>query len=176
MTYTTDVRTSSSSIQALALEVGGARLAWESGEGDAKLRGWEFANGTEAIETNGDPLWSESTEGFAALWEAQGELPAPRAATLRLYSGAMGDVSEADFDAWAAYVQEHLEIDGLDITVERARFGEAGEDALSGDCTEDEAESAHEACAHGLWDAFCSDDSAWPSRSAAVSLDIGGAS
>jgi len=78
MTYTTDVRTSSNAIRALALKVGGARLAWESGEGDAQLRGWEFANGTEAIETNGDPLWSESTDGFAALWEAQGELPSWR--------------------------------------------------------------------------------------------------
>jgi hypothetical protein len=91
-----------------------------------------------------------------------------RQVVLRLYSYHMGDVSEADFAAWARYVESHLEIEGLDILVDQAPFGAAGEDALSGDCTDDEREAVLEETRHGLWDAFCSDDDAWPSAGGAT--------
>ena len=55
-------------IAAWAAESGGAEKAWESGEGDARLIGWQAANGTRAIETNADPVWSESEESFADCW------------------------------------------------------------------------------------------------------------
>jgi len=47
-------------------------LAWETGTGDARLRGWENADGTREIETNGDPISSEDQRldvDFAACWE-----------------------------------------------------------------------------------------------------------
>ena len=44
-----------------------AELAWETGVGDARLRGWERADGARAIETNGDPLF-EGEAGFDETW------------------------------------------------------------------------------------------------------------
>jgi hypothetical protein len=52
----------------------GAILVWASGEGDAKLCGWEFpgAPGVRAISTNGNTLWSEEHgDEFARWWDAQ---------------------------------------------------------------------------------------------------------
>ena len=49
-------------------------LAWETGEGDRRLRGWEGADGLRAIETNGDTVWSEATDldlPFGAYWDAR---------------------------------------------------------------------------------------------------------
>jgi hypothetical protein len=59
----------SAQIREWSREAGGAQVAWESGEGDGRLVGWRGANGTRAIETNGDPLWSESDEDFDSVWE-----------------------------------------------------------------------------------------------------------
>lgn len=46
---------------------GPANLEWESGTGDARRIGWMFADGTRAIETNGDPVWDHE-DGFADAW------------------------------------------------------------------------------------------------------------
>lgn len=84
--------------------------------------------------------------------------------TVTLTSYNMGDVSESDFDAWASYVGKHIDgLTGLDVAVEQARFGEAGEDAISGS---DEDDQNVKDALRVLWDRFCADDSAWPARSA----------
>ena len=51
----------------------GAVLVWESGEGDARLQGWEFpaAPGVRAISTNGNSLWSEQEPEFTDWWDAR---------------------------------------------------------------------------------------------------------
>ena len=78
--------------------------------------------------------------------------------TIHLSSANMGDVTEADFDAWAAYVERHV---ADDVTVEQLPFGEAGPDRISGG-TEYERAALREMLSHSLWDAFCADASAWP--------------
>ncbi len=84
------------------------------------------------------------------------------ATTITLSSYNMGDVTEADFDAWAGYVERGIgELTGLDVTVEQARFGEAGEDH----CGHVNPESVKDAL-RVLWDRFCADASAWPTREA----------
>jgi hypothetical protein len=53
-------------------------LDWETGEGDARLRGWVRSDGARAIETNGDPIWSEDESldlPFEAYWEARSLSP-----------------------------------------------------------------------------------------------------
>ena len=47
-----------------------AELVWESGVGDSRLRGWERADGSRAIETNGDPFFEGFGE-FDDMWNAQ---------------------------------------------------------------------------------------------------------
>jgi hypothetical protein len=47
-------------------------LEWETGEGDARLRGWRGADGVLAIETNAGAVWSEDPTlfvRFADCWD-----------------------------------------------------------------------------------------------------------
>lgn len=82
---------------------------------------------------------------------------------ITLSSAAMGDVNEADFDAWARYVAEHVdEGAGIEVAeVDQMRFGEAGEDGIIGATTE-EREAIRTWLSVDGWAAFCADDSAWP--------------
>lgn len=91
-------------------------------------------------------------------------------ATIKLTSYHMGDVTEADFDAWAAYVAARIDKEtGLDVTVEQYRFGEGFEDDISEDG--DDRETIREAI-QSLWEAFCADDSAWPQSADAAAIDL----
>ncbi len=84
--------------------------------------------------------------------------------TLTLTSANMGDVSEEDFDAWAEYVAARIdEKTGLDVSVEQARFGEAGEDRHDNMVVAYGADPIDEAL-RALWEDFCADASAWPAR------------
>lgn len=78
-----------------------------------------------------------------------------------------GDASEADFDAWAAYVTAHIgeaaDLQGEAVTVTQRRFGDSSPDGVEGASDECRATILDE-LAHGLWDAFCADGAAWPSR------------
>jgi hypothetical protein len=79
-----------------------------------------------------------------------------------LGSGNMGDVSEADYDAWTSYVAEHID-DRCGFVVDEVlprRFGETGDDSVRG-ATEEQREIVNEAL-RALWDDFCADASAWP--------------
>lgn len=89
--------------------------------------------------------------------------------TVVLSSANMGDVTEADFDAWQRYVAEEIE-EALDLgdgctTVEQFRFGAAGADHVSG-VTEEQTIAIREWLSHAGWDAFCADPSAWPPAAA----------
>ena len=65
------------------------------------------------------------------------------------------EADEAFFDAWASYVAEHVdEACGVDATVDQCRFGEAGEDSISG-ASEDERETIRQWLSVDGWEAFC---------------------
>lgn len=88
--------------------------------------------------------------------------PRPRAASITLTSADMGDVTEADFDAWVAYVSERIdEFTGLDVTVDAARFGAGGADRIVAENDEDR-QTLRRAISVDLWEKFCADASAWP--------------
>lgn len=56
-----------------AAEAGGAEKKWRNGDN----YGWIGANGTRAIETNGDPVWEDDV-GFAEAWaDGSGEVVRP---------------------------------------------------------------------------------------------------
>jgi hypothetical protein len=83
-------------------------------------------------------------------------------ATVTLTSANMGDVTEADFDAWAAWVNERIDdVAGCPVNVEQFRFGSGNVNAVSG--LDDAAWEAVQRWLSGEgWDAFCADPSAWP--------------
>lgn len=88
------------SIQEWATASGGADLVWKRGE----LRGYEAADGTRAIETNGDTLFSECVDNFDALWDARS-----LRTTITVWEEAAdwGDVSEDErIDLDAEYESE----------------------------------------------------------------------
>ncbi len=82
---------------------------------------------------------------------------------ITLSSAAMGDVSEADFDAWAAWVADHIdEATGIQVgEVDQFRFGDADEDQITG-ATEEQRATLRTWLSVDGWAAFCADDSAWP--------------
>lgn len=84
--------------------------------------------------------------------------------SITLSSANMGDVSEADFDAWANYVAEHIEsalgFKGGTVDVDQRRFGEAGPDLVGLGSSEDR-ERVREWLSHEGWDAFCATPEAW---------------
>ena len=45
----------------------GIEQVWSRGEGDARLIGWERADGQRAIETNGQPVF-DGEDGFEEAW------------------------------------------------------------------------------------------------------------
>ena len=72
--------------------------------------------------------------------------------TVTLTSYNMGDATEADYGAWAAYVCEHIdERAGFSVAVEVERYG-AGpwRDVFSG-CTYEQEETLREAL-RAMWD------------------------
>ena len=76
-------------------------------------------------------------------------------ATITLHSDGMGDATEADFNAWYRYVNEHIdERTGLDVTVEQARFGDGGRDVRPHSEHFDVLNDALSA----LWEEFCVGD------------------
>lgn len=80
-----------------------------------------------------------------------------------LTSYNMGDVTEADFDAWASWVASHVEmVFGVDATVDQFRFGESVVD----DVVRGGNETLREEIAQWLsvdgWSDFCADGAAWP--------------
>lgn len=83
---------------------------------------------------------------------------------IKLSSAAMGDVTEADFDAWAAYVLDHIEEEtGIEIAeIDQFAFGHAGDDEISGADDDDERAAIRTWLAVIGWEAFCADESAWP--------------
>ena len=95
-----------------------------------------------------------------------------RTATLTLGRDGMGGESdEADFDAWVAYVSAHIdEATGLDVTVDTRGKRDVQDDrirATSDDpANSDDAQTIRDALVT-LWDAFCADTAAWPSREVA---------
>lgn len=96
---------------------------------------------------------------------------------ITLTSANMGDVAEIDFDCWRSYVDDTLSaapwLEGYEVTVEQARFGEGGDDVIivrSGGALSAEAEATLEEDigrwlgAEG-WDGFCGSE--WETRRAA---------
>ncbi len=75
-------------------------------------------------------------------------------AYVRLSSANMGDVTEADFDMWAEYVNERIdEACGFLVEVTQARFGEPGDDFIA-DGVGDQNDTVREAIAT-LWESWC---------------------
>lgn len=76
--------------------------------------------------------------------------------TLTAYN--MGsEATEADFDAWASYVAEHID-EALDLTVEVDQHGFPGgpaEDTIQG-ATSDQRDEIRRYLAVDGWEAFCS--------------------
>lgn len=75
-------------------------------------------------------------------------------ATIKLSSYNMGDVTEEDFDAWAAYVAEHIdEMCGFDVRVDQFRFGSSdnsGDDLIEADA--EEQRTTIEEAVREMWD------------------------
>jgi hypothetical protein len=72
--------------------------------------------------------------------------------TIELSSYDLGDVTAADYDAWVAYVCDHIdEACGFEVAVEQRRYGAAGPDKITAD-TPEIARSIREAVA-AMWDA-----------------------
>jgi hypothetical protein len=89
---------------------------------------------------------------------------------ITLSSANMGDnVDERDFDLWAKYVAETIdEAVGFEIhEVDQARFGEAGEDWITG-ATAEETEIIRRWLAVDGWEAFCS--GAWQAMAAETAV------
>jgi len=85
---------------------------------------------------------------------------------ITLSSAAMGDMTDdRDFDLWARYVTENVtESTGVEVAeVDQYRFGEAGEDAITG-ADEDERETLRRWLSVDGWEAFCS--GAWQAMAA----------
>ena len=78
-----------------------------------------------------------------------------------LSAANMGNVDEADFDLWAAYVAEKIDdLTGLSVDVDQARFGDGSPDEVRG-AEPDERETVREAM-HSLWESFCGEE--WETR------------
>lgn len=74
---------------------------------------------------------------------------------IMLSSADMGDVDERDFDLWTRYVAENVEsATGVDAEVEQGRFGDAGEDVISGATEAQRDLLLSWLSVHG-WEAFC---------------------
>jgi len=72
--------------------------------------------------------------------------------TLTLHSDGMGNATEEDFDAWTSYVTERIDARaGMPVKVERARFGESGDDVSRWDPN---AETLRDIL-KGLWEEWC---------------------
>ena len=54
----------------------GIEQVWSRGEGDARLIGWERADGQRAIETNGQPVF-DGEDGFEAAWSGTPPVQVP---------------------------------------------------------------------------------------------------
>jgi len=64
------------------------------------------------------------------------------------------DCTEDDFDDWTYFVDRHIdERTGFDVAVDSARFGEPGDDVVSG-ATDEQEETIHAAIAE-LWIDWC---------------------
>jgi hypothetical protein len=62
-------------ILALVAECGEPEIAWQIGSGDERLTGWQYPDGTRAIETNSNPLHDDGDQ-FAEAWEQRTLSPA----------------------------------------------------------------------------------------------------
>lgn len=79
-----------------------------------------------------------------------------RSATVTLTSYDLGDVTEADYDAWTDYVTDQIDgRTGLDVTVEREPFAASGSDRIEARDEEDE-QTIREAI-EALWVDFCAE-------------------
>lgn len=91
-----------------------------------------------------------------------------RGIKITLSAANMGNMAdEADFDAWASYVCDHVdEACGVFVTeVDQFRFGDGGRDTVTG-ATDDEEARILSWLSHDGWEAFCADAGAWPVRAA----------
>lgn len=87
---------------------------------------------------------------------------------VRLTACNMGsECDEADFDAWASWVIDHIDdAIGFEVhEVEQARFGDAGADRVSG-AMEEQSARIRDWLSNEGWGAFCADADAWPTRAA----------
>jgi hypothetical protein len=87
---------------------------------------------------------------------------------LILSAADMGDVTEADFDAWAAFVCNNIDA-GVGFVVDdvdQHRFGHAGEDTISG-ATDEQREAVRTWLSVTGWEEFCATPEAWPHEAAA---------
>ena len=87
---------------------------------------------------------------------------------ITLTSYSMGDIDQADFDAWLRYVCEHVdEACGVLVAeVDQFRMGTGHDRDVVEGGTEEERARVLEWLAHGGWDAFCADPAAWPAATA----------
>lgn len=87
-------------------------------------------------------------------------------ATLTLTASNMGDVTEADFDAWGNYVATHIDArTRMDVTVVQSAFQNGtAEDRVTCECPHHgcECEDIVKEALQDLWVSFCADSSAWP--------------
>lgn len=84
-----------------------------------------------------------------------------------LSSANMGDVDEDDFDIWAGYVADSID-DALGFEVEsvdQQRFGEAGDDIVTGG-TQEQREAVRQWLKVAGWESFCGQGGPWETRRA----------
>lgn len=78
------------------------------------------------------------------------------ATTLILGRDGMGDADESDFDAWTAYVAEHIDLRcGFEVTVEQRERRDVQTDAVRA-ASEDDEQTVREALA-ALWESWCAE-------------------
>ena len=138
----------------------------------AEMEAVEGADGHYVYRNDEDADADDTGADAIAIIEA-----APAAeVTVTLRGDGMGEESdEADYDAWVAYVTDRLSLDGVDVTVDAARFGEGGRTrivAKQGASDRRDLEQDVRDQLVALWDSFCADDSAWPSREESATASV----
>lgn len=113
-------------------------------------------------------LTPAETADIEAQALAAAELPATTIEIV-LSSANMGDVDEDDFDIWAGYVADEIDAAmGFEVkAVDQQRFGESGEDIVTGGSAEQRA-AVRQWLKVGGWDAFCGQGGPWETRRAAL--------
>jgi hypothetical protein len=147
------------------------------GKSDAQIDAWLAAAETEAWRQGGaEGAMADAWGDFRADVLARLTKAAVIQAHVELGRDGMGDdADEADFEAWMTYVADKIDdATGMCVTVSARRRGDVQTNAVSTQLDrDDEPEIGRlERALESLWEAFCADLSAWPTRIRVAALSF----